>query len=219
MAPPENSNEIKGNEMGVLPSSTVLYNQIDQTESGLQRKTVTLQWESIQYKVPDLVTKQEKVLLHSMSGTALPGNLMGIMGTSGAGKSTLLDVLAGRIQSKQALTGRVLVNGAPIDNESFKKCSGYVMQSDALFPLLTVRETLRYAAYLRCTGKTTEERNEIADKVITLLKLEKCAETIIGDDNQRGLSGGERRRVSIGADFVNSPSVIFLDEPTSGKSS
>lgn len=90
------------------------------------------------------------------------------------------------------------------------------MQSDALFPLLTVRETIRYAAYLRIQDKTTQEKNEIADSIIKLLRLEKCADTIIGDDDNRGLSGGEKRRVSIAVDIVHFPPVIFLDEPTSG---
>lgn len=90
------------------------------------------------------------------------------------------------------------------------------MQSDALFPLLTVRETIRYAAYLRIQDKTIQEKNDIADSIIKLLRLEKCADTIIGDDDNRGLSGGEKRRVSIAVDIVHFPPVIFLDEPTSG---
>jgi ABC-type multidrug transport system ATPase subunit len=103
-----------------------------------------------------------------------------------------------------------------VNSKAFRKESGYVMQSDALFPLLTVRETFRYAAYLRVRGKTTAERNQIADELITELKLNKVADTIVGDDEHRGLSGGEKRRVSIGVDIVHFPSTIFLDEPTSG---
>ena len=94
--------------------------------------------------------------------------------------------------------GSLTANGAPIDPRSFRKETGYVMQSDALFPLLTVRETMRYAAYLRVQGKTKEEKDRVADNIITLLRLDKCADTIVGDENSRGLSGGEKRRVSYG---------------------
>ena len=89
-----------------------------------------------------------------------------------------------------------MANGATVDPRSFRKETGYVMQSDALFPLLTVRETMRYAAYLRVQGKTTAEKNALADSIISLLKLDKAADTIVGNDDHRGLSGGEKRRVS-----------------------
>jgi ABC-type multidrug transport system ATPase subunit len=90
------------------------------------------------------------------------------------------------------------------------------MQSDALFPLLTVKETMHYAAHLRVEG-TYEERERVAEGTIKLLRLEHVSETIVGDDLNRGLSGGEKRRVSIAVDIVHQPSVIFLDEPTSGQ--
>ncbi len=91
------------------------------------------------------------------------------------------------------------------------------MQSDALYPLLTVCETIRYAAYLRIGKEHSDlEKNEIVEDIIKLLRLEKCRNTIIGDHQHRGLSGGEKRRVSIAVDVVHYPSVIFLDEPTSG---
>ena len=137
-----------------------------------------------------------------------------LSGTSGAGKSTLLDVLAGRLVSKD-LSGSILTNNKVMDKEVFRKQSGYVMQSDALFPLLTVRETIQYAAYLRCTG-TVEEKNNFAETTIKLLKLDDCADTIVGDNDNRGISGGQKRRVSVAVDIIHSPSVIFLDEPTSG---
>lgn len=95
--------------------------------------------------------------------------MLAIMGTSGAGKSTLLDILAGRLDSDY-LTGDILANGKPIEFSSFRKQSGYVMQSDALFPLLTVRETLFYAAHLRIQGKTYEEREEAVERTLKLLR-------------------------------------------------
>jgi ABC-type multidrug transport system ATPase subunit len=125
------------------------------------------------------------------------------------GKSTLLDVLAGRLDSKYQ-TGMLTANGVKIRKRHFRRESGYVMQSDALFPFLTVRETFRYAAYFRVPDKTSAEKDEIADNTIKLLRLETAANTIVGDENVRGVSGGEKRRVSIGVDIVHQPKVIFL---------
>ena len=186
---------------------------------------VLLEWKDISYSVQtaeiddgsgEKGTTAEKVLLHPMSGHAEPGKLLAVMGPSGAGKSTLLDVLAGRIDSSSSLNGELLANNQPVDAKEFRKLTGYVMQSDALFPLMTVRETLRYAAYLRVPNKTTAERNAIADETLSLLRLDECAETIVGDGDNRGISGGQKRRVSVAIDIVHRPAVIFLDEPTSG---
>ena len=141
---------------------------------------VLLEWKDISYSVQtaeiddgsgEKGTTAEKVLLHPMSGHAEPGKLLAVMGPSGAGKSTLLDVLAGRIDSSSSLNGELLANNQPVDAKEFRKLTGYVMQSDALFPLMTVRETLRYAAYLRVPNKTTAERNAIADETLSLLRL------------------------------------------------
>lgn len=126
-----------------------------------------------------------------------------------------MDVIAGRLDSKY-LTGSICAEGEEVDKRKFRRESGYVMQSDALFPLLTVRETLQYAAELRIIDKSKAEKKQIADDVINILRLSKCANTIIGNDKIRGISGGEKRRVSIGSDIVHQPMVIFLDEPTSG---
>lgn len=95
------------------------------------------------------------------------------------GKSTLLDVLAGRLESP-GLKGNILTNGTKIDKKKFRRESGYVMQSDALFPLLTVRETFQFAAQLRVHDKTYAEKVEAAEHVIKLLRLESCANTIVG---------------------------------------
>ena len=95
---------------------------------------------------------------------------------------------------------------------------GYVSQEDTLLPHLTVRQTLRYAAMLKLpTAFTAPMIARVVDDVIESLKLTRCADTIVGDGhNTRGLSGGEKRRVSIGVELVANPRILFLDEPTSG---
>jgi ABC-type multidrug transport system ATPase subunit len=175
--------------------------------------TVALEWENISYCIRD--KKELRTIIHPMSGHVDPGEMLAIMGTSGAGKSTLLDILAGRLISKN-LTGQILTNKKPVNYSTFRKQSGYVMQSDALFPLLTVKETLHYAAHLGIQGKTYAEREAAANDTLTLLRLEHVQNTIVGNNLIRGLSGGEKRRVSIAVDIIHEPPVIFLDEPTSG---
>jgi len=214
MAPPET--EVGAVQLQDANYSAIESQVVEKSSSRAQAQALTLEWKNLSYKVTDVKAKTEKTILHNMSGKASPGKLLGIMGTSGAGKSTLLDCLAGRISDHKSLRGSLTVNGNKMDRESFKRVTGYVMQDDALFPLLTVRETIRYAAALRCSGLTSQERDAVADATLSMMKLDKCAETIIGDANNRGLSGGERRRVSIAQDLVSSPSLIFLDEPTSG---
>lgn len=188
-------------------------NSIDDAKN--ERDAISLEWVNISYSTP-LKDGGLKTLIHPMSGAAVPGEMLALMGTSGAGKSTLLDILAGRLVSEN-LTGKILANKGPVNFRSFRKLSGYVMQSDALFPLLTVKETLYYAAHLRIQGKTYAEREAAAATTMNLLRLEHVQDTIIGDELNRGLSGGEKRRVSIAVDIIHEPRVIFLDEPTSGK--
>jgi len=141
------------------------------------------------------------------------------MGPSGAGKSTLLNILAGRISSggQHQLTGDFFVNGQKTAPVAFRKKVAYVMQSDALTPTATAREALELSAKLRLpTSISDVERQELVDDIIDSLGLSKVQHTLIGNQVIRGLSGGERKRVSIGVELVSSPSVLFLDEPTSG---
>ena len=92
------------------------------------------------------------------------------------------------------------------------------MQQDVLLPTLTVRETLQYAADLRLPPPSTEgERRAAVDSVIMELGLKECAETRIGNGTHKGCSGGEKRRTSIGVQMLANPSVLFCDEPTTGK--
>lgn len=197
-------------------SGGVAFTHVAQSDVVVKNISTVLSWEKISYSILNKDDPSgKKVLLQPMSGEARPQQLLAIMGSSGAGKSTLLDVLAGRLESS-SLEGSLLTNGKHVNKRQYRKITGYVMQSDALFPLLTVRETFQFAAYLRVSDKTVAEKNEIAEKTMQLLHLEDSAETIIGDDQNRGLSGGQKRRVSIGVDIVHHPAVIFLDEPTSG---
>ncbi|CAF3868438.1 unnamed protein product, partial [Rotaria sp. Silwood1] len=98
---------------------------------------------------------------------------------------------------------------------SFKYTVGYVVQEDIITGTLTVRENLMFSANVRLPKDMPKsERAERVTKVINDLGLESCADTRIGTEFLRGVSGGERRRTCIGMELVLSPKVLFLDEPT-----
>ena len=132
------------------------------------------------------------------------------------GKSSLLDILA-RKHKRGVASGSIMINGSIPTRKRFKQLSGYVDQDDTLMGTLTVHETLMYAAMLRLPRKMSLrlKQKRVAD-VIQELGLESIANSTIGTPGQRGISGGEKRRVSIGKELVTSPSLLFLDEPTSG---
>ncbi|XP_043698133.1 ABC transporter G family member 5-like [Telopea speciosissima] len=151
-------------------------------------------------------------VLKNITCRAKPWEILAIVGPSGAGKSTLLEVLAGRLTPQ---TSSILINQEPIDHARFKKISGYVTQIDTLFPLLTVQETLMCSAKLRLRLEPAELSSRV-NSLMNELGLTDVASTRIGDNRVRGISGGERRRVSIGVDVIHEPKVLILDEPTSG---
>lgn len=159
-----------------------------------------------------------KTLLTSVSASLAPGTLTAIMGGSGSGKTTLLNTISSRISasssSRLAHAGTILFNN---HTNIHTIRSAYVTQSDILLPTLTARETLQYAADLRLPPPSTAaDRTRIVDEVIRELGLHEAAETRVGNNIHRGLSGGEKRRVSIGVQMLANPSVLFLDEPTTG---
>ncbi|KAM7526280.1 hypothetical protein LguiA_016182 [Lonicera macranthoides] len=157
-----------------------------------------------------------KVLLNDISGEAKEGELMAVLGASGSGKSTLIDALADRI-AKDSLKGTVTLNDEVLESKLLKVISAYVMQDDLLFPMLTVEETLMFSAEFRLPRSLSKSKKQArVQALIDQLGLRNSAKTVIGDEGHRGVSGGERRRVSIGTDIIHDPIVLFLDEPTSG---
>ncbi|RFU34068.1 hypothetical protein B7463_g2324, partial [Scytalidium lignicola] len=156
-----------------------------------------------------------KQILHSVSASMPAGTLTAIIGGSGSGKTTLLNTMAERVTSARlAIGGTTRFND--MDGVGSIR-SAYVMQQDILLPTLTVRETLRYSADLRLPPPTTEqERRKVVEEVILELGLKECADTRIGNSQHKGCSGGEKRRTSIGVQLLSNPSVLFLDEPTTG---
>ncbi|XP_060186393.1 ABC transporter G family member 6-like [Lycium barbarum] len=170
----------------------------------------------ISRRTEETTTCRTKVLLNDISGEARDGELLAVLGASGSGKSTLIDALANRI-AKESLKGAITLNGETLHSKLLKVISAYVMQDDLLYPMLTVEETLMFAAEFRLPRTLSKSKKKArVQALIDQLGLRNAAKTIIGDEGHRGVSGGERRRVSIGIDIIHDPIILFLDEPTSG---
>lgn len=181
-------------------------------DSAITVEGPSLEFHGITYTVQDKKTKATKKILDNVSGVVDGGTIMYVMGPSGAGKSTMLDALAGRL--KGDVTGRITVDGEVLSHKKFVLMSKYVQQEDVHIPILTVRETLMYTASLY-TSDSAEVKKRV-DDAINLLGLEGQKNTKVGNFLLRGLSGGQKRRLSVGVELVAKPRVLFLDEPTSG---
>ncbi|NXT18424.1 ABCG2 protein, partial [Syrrhaptes paradoxus] len=156
----------------------------------------------------------DKEVLRDVNGIMRPG-LNAILGPTGSGKSSLLDILAAR-KDPHGLSGDILINGAP-QPANFKCTSGYVVQDDVVMGTLTVRENLKFSAALRLPKTVKEqEKNERVNQIIKELGLSKVADSKVGTQFIRGVSGGERKRTNIGMELITDPAILFLDEPTTG---
>ena len=180
-------------------------------------KPTTLTFENINYKVTSLNdSKKEQTILAGISGMVKPGEIMAIMGGSGAGKTTLLDILAMKTKIGE-LSGNIKLNGHSVNRKDCKDMIGFVDQDDFLLPTLTVYETVLNSALLRLPRfMTFEQKKQRVLKVLEELRIMDIKDRLIGNDFTRGISGGEKRRVSIACELVTSPIILFLDEPTSG---
>jgi ATP-binding cassette subfamily G (WHITE) protein 2 len=159
--------------------------------------------------------KTRKQVLTDLTGIFKPG-MNAIMGPTGSGKSSLLDLLADR-KDRRGFEGEILLNGQ-FRTEDYKYRVGYVVQEDIISGTLTVKENLMFSANVRLLTKLSfQSEMNIVNEVILQLGLEKCADSIVGTDFKRGVSGGERKRTNIEMELVLSPVVLFLDEPTTGK--
>jgi len=144
-------------------------------------------------------------------------DLSAILGPSGSGKTTLLDILAGRASRSHTIRGDIRINGQPLKSSQIRRLSGYVTQDDVLPGVATVYEHLLFHAKLRLPNEISSDKvTQRVRSTMQILGIEKLADCYIGDQFQRGLSGGEKRRVSIATELLMSPGIMFLDEPTTG---
>ena len=184
-----------------------------------------------------------KSILRDINFDACPGDVLAILGPSGGGKTSLLNVLAGRVtgstvaapadntdskgqlvaghmawgeSSGHLVAGSVTVNGRRRRKQD-KRNMAYVLQDDMFLPHLSVRETLTFTAELRMPADTPASlhASRVAE-VIQLLGIDKAADNQVGSPMQKTISGGERRRLNVANEMITDPSLLFLDEPSSG---
>ncbi|EFA02729.1 Protein white-like Protein [Tribolium castaneum] len=206
--PTEESESVKYNS--AEKSVTLMQEEESGTFSRPPQQTIDLQFEDIKYTASLGFRKGTKEILHGVNGKFPPGQLIAIMGPSGAGKSTLLDILSGyRIRG---VSGTVYANGFPRNLKAFRKSSCYIQQDDRLQPLLTTAENMQIAADLKLGPEVSQrEKTETIEEILKWLGLSKTMNT-----KAAGLSGGQKKRLSIALELINNPTVMFLDEPTTG---
>lgn len=206
------------NNIYYINSRGIRVEQDSEDDDFLTSKHVaTLSFENITYEVPSLATNNlEREILKGISGIVKPGEILAIMGGSGAGKTTLLDILAFKRKSG-FVSGDIKINGQNISRKKISKMIGFVDQADFLLPTLTVYEAVLNSALLRLPKfMSFKQKQSRVYQVLEELRILGIKDRIIGDDVERGISGGEKRRVSIACELVTSPLILFLDEPTSG---
>ncbi|KAL8946809.1 MAG: hypothetical protein Q9222_006847, partial [Ikaeria aurantiellina] len=176
----------------------------------------TLAWRDVKVSIGHNVKSAS--IISNVDGLAKAGEIMAIMGPSGSGKTTLLNVLAQR-RGPEALNvdGAITLDGYPASTSTFQSISSYVEQEDALIGSLTVRETLDFAARLSLPSSISKhERRLRVEELLSSFGLRDQANTIVGTPIRKGISGGQKRRLSIASQLITGPKVLFLDEPTSG---
>jgi ABC-type nitrate/sulfonate/bicarbonate transport system ATPase subunit len=149
-------------------------------------------------------SKKDRMVLKNLKGSAMPGEVVAIMGASGCGKTSLLNVLSGRVVSMNGheVEGNFSINGVSVKPENLGPKVAFVTQEDSLCPTATPREALEFSARLRLPPSVSnEERQRMVDEAIEVLRLGRCADSMIGDEMIKGISGGEKRCA------VRSPSV------------
>ncbi|KJE94352.1 ABC transporter [Capsaspora owczarzaki ATCC 30864] len=180
------------------------------------KQTVSTVWSDMlqTLRIRDRPSQVEFTVLDGISGYMEPGDMVAILGGPSCGKTSLIKAIANRLATDR--NGTLLINGSPIP-ENFNRVCGYVAQSDIHTPTLTVRETFEFAAELQLPREMTmEQRNSHIDVILKLLGLEHAANTLVGNALIRGISGGEKKRVTIGVEMLKTPNMLLLDEPTTG---
>eukprot|EP00966_Prymnesium_polylepis_P023683 545137-Prymnesium_polylepis.1 len=157
----------------------------------------------------------QKVLLQNCAASVAAGQTLAILGPSGAGKTTLLNTLTLTPGGGKPV-GRMTLNGQPFTLGVYRRHAASVAQTDLLWTFLTAREHVEYASAFYQSTLTTDERQAFVTDVLMETGLEGCADTRAGNQFFKGLSGGQRRRLSLAVALCKRPNIVFLDEPTSG---
>ncbi len=213
-------------EMGKVhplePGSVINTSQIKAVYYGhIAEKFITRQDTGrIIYRAVDIEYKfnENTIGIHRFSFLGKSGQLVGIMGGSGTGKSTLLNVMNG---NNKLSHGNITINGFDLhrDKKALKGVIGYVPQDDMLNEELTVYENLLFNAHLIFSDKTLSEKTKMVERALNDFDLVEARNLKVGNPLNKILSGGQRKRLNIALELMREPSILFVDEPTSGLSS
>ena len=157
-------------------------------------------------------------ILVNANGIIRSGECLAIMGASGAGKSTLLNVLNFRNLNKLSVNAKVKINGKVITELDLAKRAAYIQQDDLFIPNITVKEHLIFLAMLKMgSAFSNKQKRDRVEEILVEFNLRKCQNSKIGGvNNEKGISGGEKRRLSIASEILTDPQILFCDEPISG---
>lgn len=191
-----------------------------QNNNTTEKDQFTLTWEKISLSISKKAIcgpSSSFNILEDVSGFAKSGECLAILGASGSGKSTLLNILSKKLNKTSNMTysGSVKLNQQEMSWNKFKNFIGFVMQRDLFFENLTVQEVFDFIGALRPQQKGKKDQVD-PTTVVDDLNLEPACNTFVGGKFRKGISGGEKRRLSLGAELLANPRILFLDEPTSG---
>ncbi|XP_067682300.1 ATP-binding cassette sub-family G member 5-like [Haliotis asinina] len=211
--------EINGVFRPVSPTPSEVACENDKTSAGIVSirdvSYTVKEWMGPWWKGACFRERRQRKVLKNISMLLESGKMTAIIGSSGSGKTSLLDVISCRGEGE--VNGEICFRNRKCTRSLMKTYASYVMQADRLLPNLTVRETLRYTAYLKLPRSTSKaDVEEKVQKVIMDMGLRNVADSRIGGAIIRGISGGEKRRVTIALQLLQDPEILLLDEPTTG---
>ncbi|XP_010516996.1 PREDICTED: ABC transporter G family member 33 [Camelina sativa] len=219
--------ELQGTKDSSVKKSKPLDSTIKTNEDSgnmiLPFKPLTITFQDLNYYVDVPVemkgqghNEKKLQLLSDITGAFRPGVLTALMGISGAGKTTLLDVLAGR-KTSGYIEGEIRISGYLKVQETFARVSGYCEQTDIHSPNITVEESLIYSAWLRLVPEIDPKTKiRFVKQVLETIELEEIKDALVGVAGVSGLSTEQRKRLTVAVELVANPSIIFMDEPTTG---
>ncbi|KAL0927352.1 hypothetical protein M5K25_001515 [Dendrobium thyrsiflorum] len=194
-------------------------------------KQLTMTFKNVQYFIDTPKEMRDRgfgpkrlQLLQDITGTFRPGILTALMGVSGAGKTTLMDVLCGR-KTDGIIEGDIRIGGYPKIQETFVRISGYCEQNDIHSPQITIKESLMFSTSLRLPPNVDRQTRAVnlscnlqdfVDAVLETVELDGLRDALVGIPGINGLSTEQRKRLTIAVELVANPSILFMDEPTSG---
>ncbi|KAM0064291.1 putative ABC-type sulfate transporter [Helianthus debilis subsp. tardiflorus] len=211
----QNNESTKNSDINIL--------ETNEGKMVLPFEPLTITFQDLQYYVepsPEMrkhgFTGKRLQLLRDITGAFRPGVLTALMGVSGAGKTTLLDVLAGR-KTSGVVEGEIRIGGYPKVQDTFARISGYCEQTDVHSPQITVEESVIFSAWLRLHPDIdSKTKYKFIEEIMETVELYAIKDSLVGIPGVSGLSTEQRKRLTIAVEVVANPSIIFMDEPTTG---